>query len=265
MATPLDRRYRNRLDQIRRAVAARITALYGSTVSGGVQQRTVRLSDIPINDDGRVPLSEAIVQRTMQDISNAPPIRLDSSGGLIDGRHRIEAASRLGITSLPAIVGDVDLDDAFGRLFPAAAGIVAAGQSQARATASGYLLALITLGAGRTAALPVLSLPTISDIAKRMDAWPAMVKGQIGEGRSLIEALDTGRYLAERFADREVVGTVDAQTELATKTGQFRGWEGDVSGDSCDPCQGNAGFHDIDEPMYRHGSCQCDRTWVVAD
>ncbi len=193
MATPLDRRYRNRLDQIRRAVAARITALYGSTISGE------------------------------------------------------------------------SLDDEFGRLFLPAAGIVAAGQSQARATASGYLRALITLGAGRTAALPVLSLPSLADITKRMDAWPAMVKGQIGEGRSLIEALDTGRYLAERFADREVVGTVDAQTELATKTGQFRGWEGIVSPESCDPCKDNEGFHQVDEPIYRHGTCQCDRMWVVAD
>jgi hypothetical protein len=157
------------------------------------------------------------------------------------------------------------LDDEFGRLFLPAAALVAAGQAQSRATASGYLRGLITLQAGRTVALPVLRLPPVSDIASRMDAWPAMVKGQLADGVSIEQALDYGRFLAERFGDNEVLTTADAQTELATKeSGQFRGWEGDVSGDSCDPCQGNAGFHTVDEPIYRHGSCQCVQSWVVA-
>lgn len=177
---------------------------------------------------------------------------------------RSEVASRIDRLYASTVSGE-SLDDEFGRLFLPAASLVAAGQSQARSTASGYLRGLITLQAGRTVALPVLSLPSTRDLATRMDAWPAMVKGQLADGVSIGQALEFGRYLAERFADNELVTTADAQTELATKeSGQFRGWEGDVSGDSCDPCQANAGFHGVDEPIYRHGSCQCTQAWVVA-
>jgi hypothetical protein len=153
-----------------------------------------------------------------------------------------------------ATITGESLDDEFGRLFLPAASIVLAGQAQTRSTALGYLQGLITLGAGRTANLPVLSLPTPEDIAGRMDAWPAMVKGEIGKGAPLEEALEFGRYLTERFSDSELLGVADAQTELATRSGEFRGWEGIVDGNACDPCQDNAGLHEPDEPMYRHGS-----------
>jgi hypothetical protein len=177
-------------------------------------------------------------------------------------RHQV--ASRVDRLYASTISG-ADLDAEFARLFGPTATVVAAGQAQGRATASGYLSGLIALEAGRTVRLPTVGLPTPADLASRMDAWPAMVKGQLAQGVGMAEALVFGHHLVGRFADAEVTHIVDAQVEVATRqTKEFRGWEGIVSGNSCEPCQDNAGFHDKGESIYRHGGCNCDRTWVVA-
>lgn len=192
----------------------------------------------------------------------ATPLEVRYRARLATIRQRVTAAVR---RIYLASVNGADLDAEFGRIYVPTASLVAAGQAQGRATANGYLAALITLGAARTAVLPVLSLASISDLATRMEAWPSMVKQQIGEGRALPEALDFGRYLAERFADAEVVGAVDAQTDLATQeSGQFAGWIGITTGrTTCEPCYANQGFHLATEKMYRHAGCDCRREYLV--
>lgn len=95
-------------------------------------------------------------------------------------------------------------------------------------------------------------------LAAGMAAWGPMVLARIGNGASIDEARDFGRFLVDRFTDNEVTGAADR--ELARQgdaVSRLTGWEGTVSPDACDPCQGNAGPHELGWEPYRHGSCSC--------
>ncbi len=165
-----------------------------------------------------------------------------------------------------------DLDAAFGAFNPRAAVLLQAGQARGISLATAYLAALITTTAGRRADLGAFTGAGIvgstvagASLVEGMAAFPAMVKGQIGQGADIQQAVEYGRFLAERFGDAEVTGAVDRHTEAVTSgSGEFSGWEGIVSGSACDPCQGNAGLHPLSESIYRHGSCSCTKQYVVA-
>lgn len=165
-----------------------------------------------------------------------------------------------------------DLDAGFAALIPQAAVVVQAGQSRAVSLATAYLSALVTLNSGRLADLGSLTAADLIGftqegvpLAEGMAAWPSMVKQQIGKGATSSQASKFGRFLVERFADAEVTRAADSHSDAVTKqSGEFSGWEGIVSPKACAPCSANSGFHDLSEPMYRHGSCNCTKQYVVA-
>lgn len=165
-----------------------------------------------------------------------------------------------------------DLDAAFGAFNPRAAVLLQAGQARGITLASAYLAALITMEAGRrpdlgafTGAGIIGTTASGTSLVEGMAAFPAMVKAQIGKGADIQQAVEYGRFLAERFSDAEVTSAVDRHTEAVTSdSGEFSGWEGIVSANACAPCGANAGFHDLSEPIYRHGSCNCTKQYVVA-
>ncbi len=161
-----------------------------------------------------------------------------------------------------------DIDAAFEELIPQAAVVVSAGQAAGISLATGYLAALLTLN-GRDASLPVLDglvgTSGAGSLADGMGAWSTMVKGQIAKGVAVEEALDYGRYLADRFSTSEVLRATDTQHDFAAKTsGRFRGWEGELAAGACGPCGDNAGFHEMGDTLYRHGSCRCSKRYLVA-
>ncbi len=159
-----------------------------------------------------------------------------------------------------------DLDASFALVVPQAASVVRAGQEAGVALTTGYLTILVALEVGR--AFGDVGSSAIADVdalATGMDAIPALMKQQIGQGIGPSETLDYGRFLVDRFSDAEVTRAIDMHTETLTReTRQFTGWEGIVSGNACDGCQSNAGLHDLAEDMYRHGSCNCTKQYVVA-
>ena len=165
-----------------------------------------------------------------------------------------------------------DLDAAFEAFSPRAAVLLRAGQARGISLATGYLSALITVMGGRTPDLRAFTGAELIGytekglpLAEGMAAFPAMVKAQIGKGADIGQAVEYGRFLSERFGDAEVTGAIDRHTEVVTaESGEFTGWEGIVSGGACDPCSGNAGFHELSEPIYRHGNCNCTKQYIVA-
>lgn len=165
-----------------------------------------------------------------------------------------------------------DLDAAFEAFIPRAAVILRAGQARGISLATGYLSALVTVMGGRTADLRAFTgLELVGftadgrSLAAGMDAFPAMVKARIAEGLDIADAIDHGRFAAERFTDGELTAAIDKHTDAVTSaSGEFSGWEGIVSGNACDPCAANAGFHELSEPIYRHGNCNCTKQYVVA-
>lgn len=212
----------------------------------------------------------------MRDFETAEPIRLIAIGDrryrLVDGRHRLEAARRLGHDRIDAVVGaDVEIDPAFERFGLRAVPLIAAAQAAAQNMEAAYLRAQLTAEMGETVEPP----PASGDIVGRtekglplaigMAPFAAMVKAQIGAGKTLAEAVEFGRYLAARFADAEVTRVSDETSRaVATRTPLFRGWFGDVAADACDPCQANAGEHLMTADFYRHPACKCSREWLVA-
>jgi hypothetical protein len=92
-----------------------------------------------------------------------------------------------------------------------------------------------------------------------------MVKAAIGNGKPVDEAIAFGGSLVERFVDNEMTRTADAEIERQSRAADvITGWRGIVSADSCDPCQDNAGEHSLDEELYRHPSCDCEREPVFS-
>lgn len=163
-----------------------------------------------------------------------------------------------------------ELDASFARLFPRVEQIVRAGQSAGISLTTAYLSALVLRDGRRAVRLPitrdVVGTSKAGTLQDGMGAWPVMVKHQIGEGRSATEAVEYGSYLVTRFGDAEVVRAMDEQTDFATRrSGLFRGWVGILSPPTCDECTAfNTGVHALDEPFYRHGSCDCSKQYLVA-
>lgn len=190
-------------------------------------------------------------------------------------RFQVAALRRQVLEALRRLYGQTisaqDLDGAFAAFIPRAAIILRAGQSRAVSLASAYLAALISVESGRRPDLGFFTgqeiVGTTSEgksLEEGMDAFRSMVKERIGDGADIRDALDYGRSISERFGDSELTSAIDRQTQAVTSiSGEFSGWEGVVSGGACDPCQGNAGFHELAEEMYRHGNCNCTKQFVV--
>lgn len=155
-----------------------------------------------------------------------------------------------------------DITASFETFIADAEALITAGQASAAALAEAYL-------ASRAARADVeLALDDLSDdvigttragepLVAGMAAFAPMVLGQIGDGRPVDEAIDYGRFVAARFADAEVTGTIDRIDEDPVVRSQLVGWEGTVQPGACDGCQENAGTHELDWTPYRHGYCNC--------
>lgn len=196
----------------------------------------------------------------------------------LERRYRLQLAAlrQQVLTALRRLYGETvtpdDLDAAFAAFNPRAASLLRAGQSRGISLATAYLAALISVESGRRPDLGAFTgagiIGTTAEgmaLEEGMDAFRSMVKSQIGKGAEVDQALDFGRAIAERFTDAELTSAVDRHTDAVTAgSGEFSGWEGIVSALACDPCQGNSGFHELSESMYRHGSCNCTKQYVVA-
>lgn len=162
-----------------------------------------------------------------------------------------------------------DLDGSFERIIPTAVPIVRAGQSASRLLALAHLRALLFRSVGRSiepgradqiAGTTHEGLPLEHGLA----AVPAMLKQSVSRGRSWDEVNQYGRYLMVRFADNETTQAADRATESAARnTSQITGWQGVVSAKACDPCRGNLGQHALDDPIYRHGGCNCQKQYIT--
>lgn len=176
--------------------------------------------------------------------------------------------------SLAALYGSTiepnELDASFARLFPKAAAVVAAGQAAGITITTAYLSALVLRDGGRTSQLPILKdlvgTSRAGTLDEGMSAWPALVKQRIGEGVDRAEAIAYGAYLVNRFGDGEVTRVSDLQAEHATQhSPHFRGWRGILSATACKECSdNNSGEHPLSQPIYRHGSCNCTKQFLVA-
>lgn len=189
-------------------------------------------------------------------------------------RAALERIRRQVLAQIDELYAGVDLADvnaSFAAFIADAAPVVAAGQGQAAALAVAFLR---SYSASRRGSLIDID-DELEDVAgttkngkplpEGMAAFGPMVLIQIANGRSLEEVREYGHYIASRFADNELTSAADRTIDLAAeRTGRVTGWEGIVDPDACDPCQGNAGEHPIDEPIYRHPDCNCQRIPVVA-
>lgn len=270
--------HQRRLFALRAALLRQINGVYRQAVGDG-ESRPIRpaLDAISLEDDRFPPISEAIVRQTMRAFETAEPIRLVSIGDgryrLVDGRHRLEAARRLGRDRIDAVVGaDVEIDPAFERFGLRAVPLIAAAQAAAQDMEAAYLRALLTAEMGETVEPPTAPGDIVGrtekglPLAIGMAPFAAMVKAQIGTGKTPAEALEYGRYLAARFADAEVIRVSDETSRaVAMQTPLFSGWFGSVNKDACDPCWAtNDGEHSMDAEFYRHAACKCTREWLVA-
>ena len=268
--------YQNRLAGLRATLERRLEAGYRAVFGASLgRAERVALSAIILDDAGRQPLSQAIVAETVRRFDEVDPIQLrpaaDGRFTLADGRHRIEAARRLDRSEIDAIVAaDVEIDPAFDDLVARSAPLIHAAQASALLLSAAYLRMLFAEQAGQTIETGDAPREMIGvtkrglPLAAGMAAIPAMVKAHIGSGHTLPESLQLGEYLTKRFADREVVRVADESTErIARQTREVIGWRGHVQPDSCDECRANEGEHGLDFDFYRHGSCRCEREWIV--
>ena len=87
-----------------------------------------------------------------------------------------------------------------------------------------------------------------------------MILSAVRDGRTIEDAMGLGRYLVTRFADNEISRVVDTELEAQGRRHAI-GWQGIIHSPK-DACLGNAGVHPFSVPMYRHGSCRCERIVV---
>lgn len=193
----------------------------------------------------------------------------------LEDRYRRNREALLGRLSVSltrlygATIEPDELDGSFARLFPRVAPVIRSAQLAGVSLSTAYLSALILRDGGRTSRLPVrtdlIGTSRIGTLEEGMDAWPAIVKAQIGKGVERPEAIAFGLYLMHRFADGETTRVMDEQTEfVARESKQFRGWFGNLSPTACRACVAhNSGMHSMNEQPLRHGGCGCTQQYVV--
>lgn len=159
-----------------------------------------------------------------------------------------------------ADVTDAAILDSYGAFVPTAAQLLTAAQAASETLTAAYVAA-VTGAEPEPTALAGLT-KTGQPIAESLPTIGPMILGQIGAGADALTALLYGRYLVGRFVDNEISRVADTALETQAKRHAI-GWRGITYGPS-DACAGNAGFHPFSVPMYRHGSCRCERVIVMA-
>lgn len=167
-------------------------------------------------------------------------------------------------TRIRALYVDVDpdaieqsIDDFIARAEP----VIAAGQASVAELVAAYVRTAsgdLVDAAGNVEAI-VGTTRQGASLVDGMAAFGSMILGQIADGKSVDDAMQFGESLATRFADSEVTGAGDRQIDVLAAVEVVTGWEGVVSPEACDACQSNAGRHELDEEIYRHPWCNCQR------
>jgi hypothetical protein len=148
--------------------------------------------------------------------------------------------------------------------------LIAAGQGAMQQTAAAQSRAIGLAETGRALdPLPLAEivgtrLDGVTPIRAGMDAFGPMILDYIGQGHDTFEAEMYGGSLIERYADSEARGAADRELANQEQRPEIIGWEGIVDDDACDACQANAGVHELDEEIYRHGNCNCEKVPVYA-
>jgi hypothetical protein len=180
------------------------------------------------------------------------------------------AVERSTLASVQAAYDDeVDPDDikgSFDKVARRAAPTIAAGQARTAVTTAAFIrqLALVERREVLEPELPAVAGTTEQgrSVLEGMAALGPMVLASIAKGKGLDEAIEYGRHLFERFASAEVIRAADEVIDAQPRR-VVTGWEGIISPDACDNCQDNAGIHSLDEEMWRHGNCNCERVPVL--
>lgn len=165
-------------------------------------------------------------------------------------------------------VETVDPDEIVGSFAKTATRVapaIADGQLRTATQTGAFLRQLATVQVGSVVEpiLPALAgltekgLPLVEGMA----ALGPMVLGSISDGMVIEDALAFGDFLFTRFADAEVTRVADEVIEAQPRT-RVVGWEGVVAPNACPECQANSGLHGMDEQMYRHPACFCERVLV---
>lgn len=92
----------------------------------------------------------------------------------------------------------------------------------------------------------------------------SMMLGAIANGQDLSSVMDYGRTLFERFSDGTARQAADVEKANQDQRPEIIGWEGIVDANACDLCTDNAGEHGLDEEIYRHGNCNCERVPIMS-
>lgn len=189
-------------------------------------------------------------------------------------RYRERAAAlRAAVDArLQALYGDeLDPDaiaESFQRFVERADPLIAAGQASMAVMAAAFVRS-VGLDAGDFAEVDPIA-DTIAgttrggmSLAEGMAAIGPMLLAAIRDGRPVDDAIAGGASLVSRFSDAEITGAADRELENEGQVlGPLSGWEGIVAPDACDPCQENAGVHELDWVPYRHAWCQCTQVPV---
>jgi hypothetical protein len=184
---------------------------------------------------------------------------------------QVKASIAAEIRTLYADVDPAAIDASMARFITEAEPVIAAGQASVADLTAAFIRASAFAQTG-----DLLDLADDADdiagttrggapLREGMGAFGPMVMGQIAQGKTVDEAMAFGEYLASRFADNELTGAGDRSLDAqGAALDAVIGWEGIVAPDACDPCQGNAGRHDVGDEVYRHPGCNCQRVAVFA-
>jgi hypothetical protein len=188
-------------------------------------------------------------------------------------RTRAAGIRRLILARVDELYADVDPGDISGsidRFIADAEPIITAGQASMATLVAAFVRAYSAAGQGELVE-PADDVEEIagttrdgSSLAIGMAAFGPMILSQIAGGATVDDAMAFGQHLATRFADSEVTGAADRELEhQAAGADRIVGWEGLVAPGSCNPCLANAGQHGLDEEIYRHPDCNCERIPVL--
>jgi hypothetical protein len=195
-------------------------------------------------------------------------------GSALITRYRALSAAQLAVVRQQASevyddeMDEEDIADAADRVATRLTLIVTAGQLAQQQLTLGFYRAYSVAQLGQVLEpLPAVDIAggrLGQTLAEGMAPLGSMMLGSIANGQDLPAVIDYGRTLFERFADQTSRQAADVEKQNQDTRPEVVGWEGIVDSDACDPCQENAGQHDLADEMYRHGNCNCERVPVLA-
>lgn len=163
-------------------------------------------------------------------------------------------------------IDDAAILDSFDAFAERVAPTIAAGQDAAQSLTLAFLASLAASEGVEFDPIPDPDIPGTNyqgkPLREAMGAIGGTILQAIGNGANTRDAIGIGQTHLNEFADNEVRGAADREQERQNERPEVTGWRGVVSGGGCERCQVNAGTHSLDEPIYRHPGCDCERVPV---